>query len=293
MSAQRSNGRLRIAIQSNGRLTAESSDLLRHAGLEFEEHNRRLLAPCRNFPLDILFVRDDDIPEYVQERVVDLGIVGLNVVRERAARVELMQELGFGFCKLVIAVPKTTAFRVAADLAGLRIATSHPRSLMTFLNDQGIEAEVIEIHGGAEVAPALDVCDAICDLTSTGSTLRVNELRPLTTVYESQGVLIGNPAAVEDARHKELIRRLVKRMDAYLIARRLRYVMLNAPASALDAVRRVLPGLQSPTVIPLADPEMVAVHAAVEEEVFWDVLERLKQAGGSDILVLPVEKMMR
>jgi ATP phosphoribosyltransferase len=290
---KRRNGRLRIAVQSNGRLTHESTSLLRHAGLEFEEHDRRLLAPCRNFDLDILFVRDDDVPEYVQDAVVDLGIVGANIVRESGTRVELLQQLGFGYCSLVLAVPKSSAVQAPAELAGLRIATSYPHSLREYLHDNGIEAEIIEISGGAEVAPALDVCEAICDLTSTGSTLRVNDLRRLTTLYESQAVLIANADALHDDRYAPQIRRLVTRMDSYLTARRLRYVMLNAPASALDRIRDVLPGLRSPTVIPLADREMVAVHAAVDEEVFWDVLEKLKEAGGSDILVLPVEKLMR
>ena len=285
----RRNGRLRIAVQSNGRLTRESTSVLRHAGLEFEEHDRRLLAPCRNFELDILFVRDDDIPEYVQDGIVDLGIVGLNVVRESRASVERLKELGFGYCSLVLAVPRSSNIGSPGELAGLRIATAYPRSTEAFLAERKIEAEIVEIHGGAEVAPTLDVCDALCDLTSTGSTLRVNELRPLTTLYHSQAVLIGNAAALGDGPHAADIRRLLTRMDSYLTARRLRYVMLNAPASALDAIREILPGLRSPTVIPLADPEMVAVHAAV----FWDVLEALKDAGGSDILVLPVEKLMR
>lgn len=289
----RKDGRLRIAIQSNGRLTDESTALLRHAGLEFEEQGRRLMAPCRNFDLDILFVRDDDIPEYAHDGVVDLGIVGLNVVRESSVDVKVIEELGYGYCSLVIAVPRSSAIRTPDDLEGVRIATSYPRSLTSFLSERGLSAQVVEIHGGAEVAPALDVCDAICDLTSTGSTLRVNELRPLTTVYDSQAVLIANREALETKERAALIQRLTKRMDSYLTARRLRYVMLNAPASSLEQIRDILPGLRSPTVIPLADPEMMAVHAAVEEEVFWEVLERLKEAGGSDILVLPVEKMMR
>lgn len=290
---ERRNGRLRIAVQSNGRITGESTAILRHAGLEFEEHDRRLLAPCRNFDLDILFVRDDDIPEYVQDGVVDLGIVGHDVVRESETRVELVRQLGFGFCSLVIAVPSRSTLKAPDDLPGQRIATSYPRSLRAYLDKNGIEAEIVEIHGGAEVAPALDVCDAICDLTSTGSTLRLNELRPLCTVYESQVVLIANRLALDAPIYGAEIRRLVTRVDSFITARRLRYVMMNAPAAALDDIRQILPGLRSPTVIPLADPSLVAVHAAVDEEVFWEVLERLKQAGGSDILVLPVEKLMR
>lgn len=285
--------RLRIALQNAGRLTRDSTELLRHAGLEFEEHDRRLLALCRNFDLDILFVRDDDIPEYVQDGVVDLGIVGTNAVREAGARVDVLLELGFGYCSLVIAVPERSPIHSARDLSGARIATAYPRSLKAFLRDQGVEAEVVEIRGSAEIAPALDVSDAICDLVSTGSTLRLNDLRPLVTVYESQAALTAHPGSLRDEDRAAGIRRLQVRMEAYLTARRLRYVMLNAPAAALNEIKAILPGLRSPTVIPLADPGLVAVHAAVEEEVFWEVLERLKAAGGSDILVLPVEKLMR
>lgn len=285
--------RLRIALQSNGRLTHESSEILRHAGLEFEEHDRRLMAPCRNFDLDILFVRDDDIPAYVQDGVVDLGIVGLNVVHETGARVEAVRHLGFGYCSLVIAVPQTSPVREVAGLAGQRIATPYPNSLRTYLEKTGLDARIIEIHGGAEVAPALDVADAIADLTSTGSTLRINDLRRLTTIQESEAALIANPTTLRSERRAAQVERLVTRVDSFLTARRLRYVMLNAPASALEQIRAILPAMKSPTVIPLADPELVAVHAAVEEEVFWEVLERLKAAGAADILVLPVEKMMR
>jgi len=268
-------------------------ELLRHAGIEFEEHNRRLLAPCRNFPLDLLFVRDDDIPEYVQDGVVDLGIVGRNTVWEAGAEVEVVQELGFGYCQLVLAVSETSSVRCLEQLTGLRIATSYPRSLHCFLAKSRIEARVVPIRGGAEAAPALGVADAICDLVSTGSTLQLNDLRPIATLFESQAVLVAQPGALAEPERGSTIRRLAARFDAYLTARRIRYVMLNARRSALDEVRRILPGLRSPTVIPLADPEMVAVHAAVEEEIFWDVLERLKAAGGSEILVLSVEKMMR
>lgn len=290
---RRQNDRLRIALQGSGRLTRESTELLHHAGLEFEEHDRRLLAPCRNFELDILFVRDDDIPEYVQDGVVDLGIVGWNTVRESGAEVEVLEELRFGYCTLLIAVPRTSSVRSVKELSGLRIATAYPRSLAGFLGEHGVEAQIVEIRGGAEVAPALDVADAICDLASTGSTLRINDLRSLATIFESQAVLVANAGSLADPSRRGGIHRLRVRIDAYRTARRLRYVMLNAPTEALDRIRAVLPGLRSPTVIPLADPGMVAVHVAVDEEVFWDVLERLKEAGGSDILVLPVEKMMR
>ncbi len=284
---------LRIAVQANGRLTRPGLDLLRGIGLEFEDHERRLFARCRNFDLELLFVRDDDIPEYVSDGVADLGIVGRNVVLEKEAEVETLAKLGFGFCTLALAVPTGDPAERPEDLAGRRIATTHPRALARFLAERGIAAEVVELRGAAEIAPALDVADAICDLVSTGTTLRMNDLRRIGDVWESEACLVANRDALATPDRRALIDRLRVRMDGLLTARRLKYVTLNAPADALPRIREILPGMRSPTVVPLADPEMVAIHAAVEEEVFWEAMERLKAAGGSDILVLPVEKVMR
>lgn len=293
MAVQRNGDSLRIAIQSNGRLTAYSLELLRGIGLEFEDHERRLFAKCRNFDVELLFLRDDDIPEYVLDGVADLGIVGLNVIREQGADLDELVPLGFGYCTLTLAVPGGSSASTPADLRGSRIATTHPNSLTGYLEAEGIAADVIELHGGAEIAPALNVADAICDLVSTGTTLRMHELRRIGDIWDSEAWLVANRSLDGHPDRAALARRLLVRLDGLLTARRLKYVTLNAPAEALPRIREILPGMRSPTVVPLADTGMVAVHAAAQEEVFWEAMERLKEAGATEILVLPVEKVMR
>ncbi len=283
---------LRIAIQNDGRLTRHSLELMRGIGLEFEDHERRLFSRCRNFDLELLFIRDDDIPEYVQDGVSDLGIVGRNVVREAGARVEELRELGFAYCTLSLAVPRDSAATEPGDLAGARIATTHPQALRGWLEQRGLEAEVIPIRGAAEIAPILDVADAVCDLVSTGTTLRMNDLRAIGDLWESQAVLIADPDTLDSSDRAALVERLVTRLDGLLTARRMKYVTLNAPEEALPRIEEILPGMKSPTVVPLAEEGMVALHAAVTEEVFWEAMEKIKRAGGSEILVLPVEKVM-
>ncbi len=283
---------LKIALQRKGRLADGSLQLLRAAGLDFDYHEGKLFSPCANFPLDILFLRDDDIPEYVQDQVTDLGIVGLNVTQEREAEVAQLDCLGFGTCVLSIAVPRKGTLRTVFDVRGKRIATSHPRILSRFLDAKGIKAKVIEISGSVEITPSLDVADAICDLVSTGSTLRMNDLEPIEVVLRSEAVLIANPSSMADQRKRELVERLRIRIQGNIRARRTKYVMMNAPEAALEAIRDILPGMKSPTIVPLADPGMIAIHSAVPEEFFWDVIEKLKRAGASDILVVPVEKMV-
>ena len=290
---QRNGDSLRIAVQSNGRLTGYSLDLLRGIGLEFEDHERRLFAKCRNFDVELLFLRDDDIPEYVQDGVADLGIVGLNVIREQEVDLEQLVPLGFGFCTLTLAVPARSSIADPNGLTGARIATTHPRSLARYLSDKGIDAGIVELRGGAEIAPALDVADAICDLVSTGTTLRMHDLRRIGDIWDSEASLVANRRLSASPNRAALIRRLRVRLDGLLTARRLKYVTLNAPEEALPRIREILPGMRSPTVVPLADTGMVAVHAAAQEEVFWEAMERLKEAGATEILVLPVEKVMR
>lgn len=290
---RRLNGRpLRVAVQNDGRLTTSSLELLRGIGLEFEDHERRLFSRCRNFDLELLFIRDDDIPEYVQDGVADLGIVGRNVVRETGARVEELRELGFAYCTLSLAVPRDSDAREPADLDGARIATTHPASLHAWLAESGLEADVVPIRGAAEIAPALDVADAICDLVSTGTTLRMNDLRSIGELWESEAVLVANPDALAEPDRAALTERLAIRIEGLLTARHMKYVTLNAPEEALPRIEEILPGMKSPTVVPLAEEGMVALHAAVSEEVFWEAMEKIKRAGGSEILVLPVEKVM-
>jgi len=283
---------LRIAIQNSGRLTDPSVEILRGIGLEFEDHDRRLFSRTRNFDLELLFIRDDDIPEYVQDGVADLGIVGRNVALESGAEVEELEGLGFGYCTLSLAVPEDSEFERPAELNGHRIVTTHPRSLRAYLEEEGIDAEVIQLRGAAEIAPALDVADAVCDLVSTGTTLRMNDLRRIGDLWESEAVLVAHPRSLEVEDRRSLIERLLRRIRGLLTARRLKYVTLNAPEEALPLIEEILPGLRSPTVVPLSEEGMVALHAAVEEEVFWEVMERLKAAGATEVLVLPVEKVL-
>jgi ATP phosphoribosyltransferase len=285
---KRNKNNLTIAIQKNGRLTEPSLSLLRGMGLEFEVDARRLLAPCRNFDLDILFLRSGDIPEHVAAGAVDLGVVGENVIFEHGARLRVLERLGFGQCQLMIAAPKASGLRRLRDLRGLRVATTYPRSLKKFLARKKVAASIVEISGSVEAAPALGIADAICDLVATGSTLRVNELVSLETVFSSEAVLAANGAALR--RKGAQIERLRMRARSVRTARRAKYIMLNAPASALPRIKRVIPSLKSPTVIPLAEPGMIAVHSVVAEEVLWDVIEKIKRLGGSEILVMSIEK---
>ena len=288
-------GRLKLAVQRSGRLTDDTLALLHAIGLEFESYGQRLFSRCRNFPLSILYGRDDDIPGYVGLGTVDLGIVGRNLLFEEddvAAEIEELMPLGFGYCALVVAVLKDSAFQDEADLAECKIATSYPRSARRFFADVGAMPEIITISGSVEVAPTLGLADAIVELTATGSTLMLNDLRPIATVLESEAVLVANRSALADPERRANIDRIVLRINAVRAARRYKYLMMNAPESALPAIRAVVPGLKAPTIVPLAEPGWVAVHTAIEEDAFWESIERLREAGASEILVSSLEKLM-
>jgi ATP phosphoribosyltransferase len=287
------NGRMKIAIQRNGRLTEDSVALLRACGLNFEFLKQSLYSPCRNFDLDVLAIRDDDIPEYVQDGVADLGIIGENILQERNARVHTLALLGFGGCKLMISVPQRSSVRKVSDLKGKRIGTTYPVILKSFLKANKVKAEIIELSGSVELAPSLNVADVICDIVSTGTTAKMNGLRTLCTVLESQAVLVANPAAMRDKKKRTLIDRLMIRVRGSQEARGKRYLMMNAPSDSVQKLKRVIPSLKSPTVVPLAQAGMVAIHTVVAEDVFWDVVEKLKQAGASDIIVVPIETIIR
>ena len=285
------SNRLRLAVQKDGRITEETHLLLRAMGLDFEFRSRSLFTPCRNFPLDLLSVRDDDIPEYVQDGVSDLGIVGENIAAERNAAVTIVERLGFGKCTLVFCAPRNGSVRTLEQLAGKRIATSYPGIVQRYLDSRNLSAEIIEISGSVEITPALDVADATCDIVSTGSTARVNGLDIIHTVMSSEVILIApdRPAAGEKS---ALTDRLVRRLRSCLNARGRKYVMMNAPAAAVEKIRTLIPGMKSPTIMPLADPSLVAVHSVVGEDVLWDVLEQLNRTGASDIVILPIEKLI-
>jgi ATP phosphoribosyltransferase len=293
--------RLRIAVQKSGRLTDESLDLLQRCGLKFSRGKDQLMCYGENMPLDVLFVRDDDIPDLVQEDVCDLGLVGLNVLEEKRLamsargtepRIELLQKLDFGRCRLALAVPQEFRYENLQSIAGKRIATTYPHVLGRFLSQQGIEAEVVTLSGAVEIAPRLGRADLICDLVSTGSTLTANHLREVTVVLHSQACLVRTPVALSDAK-ADWVRRLLVRVDGVQQVRESKYIMLHAPRSALPQIKKLLPGSESPTVIPLDGAgDKVAVHAVCRETVFWETLESLKAAGASAVLVLPVEKML-
>lgn len=287
-----SKDRLKIAIQKSGRLTDQTLDLFKRSGLDFEVYGERLFSSCQNFPLEILFLRDDDIPEYVQDGVCDLGIVGRNGVEECEAKVEVLESLGFGRCRLALAAPKISSYRSIKDLEGKTIATSYPTILRRYLQRNEVSCKVVLVKGSVEITPSLEVADAICDLVSTGTTLRTNGLEPLETVLESEALLVANPNLLKTKRLSHDLERFLLRIRATLMARRSKYVMMNAPESALEKIRDILPGLGSPTVMPLAQTGMIAVHSVVPEDTFWEVTERLKQAGASGILVVPIEKMI-
>ena len=286
------NGRLKIAIQKDGRITDESVSLLKAMGLDFDIRSRALFSPCRNFPLDILAVRDDDIPEYVQDSVSEFGVVGENIVVEKGAKVEIVQRLGFGKCRLALCVPRGGTIRDLAGLGGKRIATSYPKTVREFLHAERIEADVVEISGSVEITPALDVADATCDIISTGSTARMNGLEVIHTVMNSEAVLISNPGVYKSTSKIDDVEQLLTRFRSVLNARGKKYVMMNAPLDAVEKIKRLVPGMNSPTVVPLAHPSMVAIHSVVAENVFWEVMEKLKEAGASDIIAVNIEKIV-
>lgn len=283
---------VKLAIQKEGRLSQRSTDLLHAVGLEFDSYRQKLFASCRNFDLELLFVRDDDIPEYVADGVADIGIVGRNLVFEYDSPVEELLALGFGYCSLVVAVPHESPVQAVGDLRDAKIATSYPGSARRYFAGHDVPVQVISISGSVELTPALGVAQAIVELTATGSTLRLNDLREIDTVYTSEAVLIANRDALRDERKSKNIDRLCVRIKAALAARSYKYIMMNAPRAALPAIREVAPGLRSPTVVDLADPNSVAIHAAVNAERFWDIIERLRDLGASEILVTPIESMI-
>lgn len=281
---------LRIAIQKSGRLSEDSIGLLQDAGISFAKSSNRLRAQATNFPLEIIFLRDDDIPEYVEEGVVHLGIVGENVLLEKHKAVRTIEHLGFGDCRMSIALPKNTPYSSLADLDGLRIATSYPRILSDFCHKHQLRVELHEISGAVEIAPSLGLADGIFDIVSTGSTLLSNGLREVETVLQSEALLIAHHHLSEA--ESEILERLRFRLDAHRNAQKHRYILLNAPKERLDEIIAAIPGMKSPTILPLAIDGWCSVHSVVAEDVFWEVLERLKAAGAQGILVVPIERMV-
>lgn len=290
--------RLRLAIQKSGRLSTDSLDLLKACGIKIKSPKEKLLLHADNFPLDLLFVRDDDIPQLVMDGVCDLGIVGQNVLEEAALELGAANAyvtervLDFGGCRLAIALPEERPYSGLKDLAGLRIATSYPQLTKRYLAQQGVSAEVVTLSGSVEIAPRLGLADVICDLVSSGSTLEANKLRAVETIFKSTAALIRNarPLNAEKTHAFDII---LRRLDGVQKAAGTKYIMLHAPKANLAEIKKLLPGSENPTILPLAgDDTKVALHAVCSEDVFWETMDALKKAGASSILVLPIEKMM-
>ncbi|MDZ7694662.1 MAG: ATP phosphoribosyltransferase [Balneolaceae bacterium] len=282
---------LRIAIQKSGRLTDKTIDLLKGVGLRFDNYKRSLMVKCRNFDVELLLIRDDDIPEYVQDGVCDLGFVGANVTAEMGADVTILKGLDYGVCRLSLAAKKDGNIESVEDFEGKTIATSYPNLTRNYLQEHGVESKIVTISGAVEIAPRLEVADAICDLVSTGNTLKANGLQELDVIFESETELIQTNKKLSEGKQK-LIEKLLLRIEGYQQAERSRYIMMNAPETAVPEIKDIIPSLKSPTVMPLADNGMVAIHTVIQVEQFWEVMERLKSAGASGIVILPIESMI-
>ncbi len=281
---------LRLAIQKSGRLFESSLKLLEDCGIELEKGKATLKAPAINFPLEVYFLRDDDIPSYVADNLVDAGIIGLNTVAESGAQVEVVERLGFARCRLSIAVTSGQQYQSAESLNGLKIATSYPKLLQEFLDKNSVKATVHEVSGSVEITPAVGLADVICDLVSTGSTLASNGLKEVETIFRSEAILASNSKITSS--NLEILEKLRFRCRAVLAARHTKYIMLNVPNEAIAKVTALLPGAKSPSIVPLAEPGWSSLHSVVNEDEFWEVTESLKAAGAQGILVVPIEKMI-
>ena len=279
---------LKIAIQKSGRLNEKSVELLKNCGLDFDNYKSSLISGVSNFPLEILFLRDDDIPEYVQDGIADLGIVGENVIQETEVKVSYLQHLGFGKCSLKIAIPNSLHIDDVRELSGKSIATTYPVILGKYLKEKEVNAEIRTISGSVEISPGLGLSDAICDLVSTGGTLKSNGLKPFCNVMSSEAILIGKSGIEAD----EHVQELLQRVQSVLRAKETKYVVLNIHKDNLNKAISLLPGVKSPSVVPLADEGWVAVHTVIQENDFWDRINLLKQAGAQGITVMPIEKII-
>lgn len=281
---------LRIAVQKSGRLYEDSVKLLKECGIDLRNVKDRLKTVSENFPLEVFFLRDDDIPEYVEDGVADIGIVGQNVLGEKGRKVKLVESLGFGKCRLSIAVPKNMEYAGVAALQGKRIATSYPTLVKEFLKKHSIEASIHEISGSVEIAPGIGLADVVADLVSSGGTLFMNGLKEVETILDSQAVLVSNSKL--DQERMAILEKLLFRIRSVKRANKSKYVLLNAPNDQLQKIISLLPGMRSPTVLPLAESGWSSVHCVLSEEEFWDKIEQLKTAGAEGILVVPIEKMI-
>ena len=281
---------LKIAVQKSGRLYDDSIRLLKECGIELNNGNKQLKAAAFNFPIEVFFLRDDDIPQYVYDGVADIGIVGENVLLEKEKDIELVYRLGFGKCRLSIAIPKSMQYQSSIDLNGIKIATSYSNILHNYLAKNEIIAEIHEISGSVEIAPGIGLADAICDLVSSGSTLFTNGLKEVEVILQSEAVLTANKKL--SVENKAILDKLLLRINAVKTAKNNKYILLNAPNDQLKNISRLLPGIKSPTIVPLAEEGWSSVQSVVNENDFWEVIESLKGFGAEGIIVLPIEKMI-
>ena len=282
---------LRIAVQKSGRLSDDSLKLFKECGIKFSDAGKgRLKTTARNFPVEFLFLRDDDIPGYVEDGVADLGIVGENEMAEQAKDITIVRRLGFSKCRLSLALPRGTEYRGIQQFEGLSIATSYPNILEGYLKTKGVTADIHEISGSVEIAPGIGLADAVCDIVSSGSTLLMNGLQEVETIFRSEAVLIGPHTLAPEK--QTLVEQLVFRMNAVSAAGSNKYILLNAPNDKLEAITQLLPGMRSPTILPLAQSDWSSVHSVIKEDDFWEVIDKLRANGAEGILVVPIEKMI-
>lgn len=281
---------LKIAIQKNGRLSENSRKLLEECGIKISNGANILKSIAENFPIEVLFLRDDDIPQYVEQQVADIGILGENMVFEKNKDVEILEQLGFAHCRLSLAIPKEESFTGPRYFNNKKVATSYPRLLADYFAANNIKAEIEEISGSVEIAPGIGLADAVCDIVSSGSTLMTNGLREVETILKSQAVIISGKNLSSDK--QKILNRLLFRIRAVRNAKENKYILLNAPVEAIQAICEILPGMKSPTVLPLAEKGWCSLHSVVKEDEFWERINQLKKAGAEGILVIPIEKMI-
>lgn len=284
------NSIIRLAIQRKGRLSEDSLSLIKESGIKFSNGTGKLKSMARNFPIEFLFLRDDDIPDYVADGVADIGIVGENVALEKGKNIDTIKKLGFSKCRLSLAIPKEIEYKGVAQFQNASIATSYPKILRGFLDKHDITAEIHEISGSVEIAPSIGLASGVCDIVSSGSTLLSNGLKEVETILNSEAIIIGNQNLSPEK--KSTLDKLLFRIESVRKGKNSKYILLNAPNNKLDEITALLPGMRSPTIVPLADKNWSSVHSVINEDDFWDVIEKLREAGAEGILVVPIEKMI-
>lgn len=284
------NSILRLAIQRKGRLSEDSLSLIKESGIKFSNGTGKLKSRARNFPIEFLFLRDDDIPDYVADGVADIGIVGENVALEKGKNIDTVKKLGFSKCRLSLAIPKGMDYSGVEFFQGASIATSYPKILGDYLDQKGVSADIHEISGSVEIAPSIGLASGVCDIVSSGSTLLSNGLKEVETIFNSEAVIIGNQNMTDEK--KSILDKLLFRIESVQKGKNNKYILLNAPNDKLDEIITLLPGMRSPTIVPLVDKEWSSIHSVINEDEFWEVIEKLRDAGAEGILVVPIEKMI-